>query len=229
MNNKYVMIKYILRGVLMLLVSVTTAQVHEQQAHTLKSIRDVRKAFLDSSLINSPEVQDLQIKLSQYTNVVGTLTDETQLKFMESYFNSIKKVAKFDSTVAKIINQDLQSKMDLQRQDPKLLQGKFLFGLKKEITVRALIGQQLVANNKYRLYWTYYTGRSRKELISQGGEASSQLINPYKLSVLLPGLITFWLVDTSTNPPAILLSDLEFVDCDIDIKSPLDLVFKKTN
>ena len=110
------------------------------------------------------------------------------------------------------------------------MQGTSPFGKMQEISVSGHIAGKTIDACCYRVNCTNYTGRPYNLLLKEsdynGKWSSDGLTNPYKLKVIVPGYIAFWLVDTTNK--IIYKSDFEYKELCSDTKN-IDITFTKMN
>lgn len=128
-----------------------------------------------------------------------------------------------------IINEDLTLKMDFIDANTSITLGvspDASFGVPRPFKINA----QFISGNvpkKCRIYWANYLGGDRIKIIYKNAfDGSSSLFkNPYEIEVNLPGYITFWLKDLTSQQ----VYKSDFVYKKIVKEKSLDVVFIPIN
>jgi len=99
------------------------------------------------------------------------------------------------------LNQDLNLKLLSKANSENISALLESFYKMKEVGVQVKIKGIAPTTGAYRLFWVSNFGTAPSKLISDNifEGSSTMLQSPYKMMVKLPGFITFWLKDTSTN------------------------------
>lgn len=227
--------KFIHRSILFILLGctqVTSAQTVEfYRKEILGDIRNLRLIYHDTVFKNLKTVDSLNAKFNTLINAVKTTQDISQLKIMYNYFDqqnafvTASKEPEVQTSIADYLNRDLGRKLEFAKLSTQNLEGKFMFGNKKKIKINALFESEDLKKKTYRMHWNYFTGKSIAKLANAPGFVSNKLVNPYEVEIIVPGQITFWLVDVETNK--VYYPDFEFRDFDLDPDN-IDVFFKKT-
>jgi hypothetical protein len=139
-------------------------------------------------------------------NYTATLSDSNQLKQIQKYFSSASKaVAASGPTgreaVYRQIDRDLALKLSWYDSISTLhiVTSSEVFKSCK-ITVAISISGITKTTGRYSLRWAYFFGNSVKSTVLADAfyDTSKEFTLPFNVDLLLPGEITFWLVDADS-------------------------------
>ncbi|TPD70534.1 hypothetical protein [Flavobacterium microcysteis] len=228
MTKKIFIIVYLVLIPVIEINAQTKDQTTKYRKEALEQLRGLQDFYNNKSINNNTSIDSLQSKLETLINVSKTLKDTVQLKLIANYFTTINNnLSEADSQslldISRITNKDLQLKFSANKISDHL-SPNFVFGKTQRIKIKALMSTNHNLSGNYRLHWCSYTGRSVKDLVKKDGFISNTFANPYTIEVVMPGLITFWLKDVSTNE--IYFSDNTYYDM-VKPSPLLEIYFKK--
>lgn len=200
---------------------------------TLESLRNFSSSIAQDKFTNKAAIDSLRNSVSSLVVISRKVKDTIQLKIITDYFTSANNElldtnisGEELNTIVKNINKDLRYKTAEFKDHAFNLEGGLNFGKKKNIKVSAYINGEMKNTQEYRLFWTFYTGRTFEKLISKKGKSSNKFTNPFTVDIVVPGYITFWLVNNSNGTiykPDIIYTKFGYDDSDTDI----DISFQK--
>ena len=172
---------------------------------TLTSLRNFRDNL--NAIPKNTTRDSLIDKTNKLISFTSTQKDTLQLSALEKYFvkaghafldtNSSKR-----DLALKNINTDLSYKMTISGKLSLLgLEPNTEFFKNCDVNVSAsLMGSKTFGGN-YTLYWSQFTGIDQEAIIrSNDNDGTSKTFNnPYKLTIRLPGYITFWIQDDNNK------------------------------
>ncbi len=189
--------------ILQILPSICYSQkIEELREDLIDSIRDFRKDIKSKDT----DFVLLRKNCSDMISIAKSMKQIGELQNLQNYFHQIigvisNSTTKIDSaTIAKNINQDLSLKLTAARQSLEF-ESITGFGKMIDIEVTVYLDGKRQESGSYRVYWGTYLGTSQESIIKVNKfEGLSTLFkNPYKLSVRMPGIITFWMQDTKNG------------------------------
>lgn len=185
--------------VLKLQLSSYSQNIEELRENLIESIRDFRKDIKskDTDLILLRKNSSDMISIAKNMKQIG------ELENLSKYFQQIRSyisssTTRADSTIIVTnINNDLSLKLTAARQSLEF-ESTTGFGKMIEIEIVAFLEGKRQETGSYRIYWGTYLGASQEVIIKENKfeGITTQFKNPYKLSVRMPGIITFWMQDT---------------------------------
>lgn len=235
---QYTKFKHLFIMLLAFSISLTTLSQRlpdsQNKKEALKTLRTFRDELRKSA--NSTNTDTLINRTSTLINITKTLTDTDQLKAINDYFLNAFKIISRSQTSEKLaiivdINADLSLKFKQADSTVDLNAWTDASFIKEEeILISAFIPSiplKQQTSGLYRIYWATYLGGNPESYIKNNSfeGTSSQFSKPYLLKVKLPGIITFWLQDLSTNK--LYKSDVPYIRIVKDKK--LDIAFIPLN
>lgn len=183
---------------------LASAQSPNVKYSVLQNIENFKKDVSSQKKTKSRDslVHNLDF-IYEKAKAVDNLAD---LKAINKYFQSAKKSidAKDSKAVTasySLLNNDIKQKLGATSSTESGADALSLFFKSSLVTLNVKISGVSPVSGSYRLYWASFFGTEISELITKNvyDGTSVMLQNPYKMNVRLPGYITFWLKDTTSN------------------------------
>jgi hypothetical protein len=174
------------------------------QQNTLKMMRDFRDNLNKGE--RNPKKDSLLERTALLISYAKTLQDASQLTDLKGYFTMATKSyetanSKQKLAVVENLNQDISFKINANSTGSELhLSPEAAIFEDVEVKVGVKINGQ-VPRADYVLYWTYFTGIDQDALVKAKSYVGNSVnfSNPCKLTIKLPGVVTFWLLETNTK------------------------------